>query len=286
MFSTALSYSSISPLVLGFATVGFTLIYLGFRYNALFTLGTTVSTNGESYARALQQLTVGVYLSEICLIGLLAIGSANNTQAIGPLVILVVLLAATIVAHVFMNRNLDKIRADLPEGAGEIVQPNTIYENDADAEKLGGTNGASSSYAAADPHHPEGPMEAKQANFTSTTSNQSFMSRIKGYFAPQAAAAHAVDKISPVLATPARPYTQREEAEAYIHPAITSECPVVWIARDKYGVSQQEIATTRAKVGEGLEISDECAWFNDKGKVEWDLNNPDKAPIYEDLPAY
>jgi hypothetical protein len=43
---------------------------------------------------------------------------------------------------------------------------------------------------------------------------------------------------------------------------------------------------TRQDVGEGLDITDECAWFNEKGKIEWTSEELDKVPIYEDEPAY
>ncbi|KAM3072616.1 phosphate metabolism protein 7 [Clarireedia jacksonii] len=56
----AISYSCIAPLVLGFATIGFVLIYLAVRYNMFYVLTNKVNTKGQSYAKALQQLTVGV----------------------------------------------------------------------------------------------------------------------------------------------------------------------------------------------------------------------------------
>lgn len=99
----ALSYSCISPLILGFATVGFFLLYLAFRYSALFTLGTTVSTRGQSYARAMKQLTVGIYLSEICLIGLFAIGIAESRVSIGPMIMMIIFLVLTILWQIWLG---------------------------------------------------------------------------------------------------------------------------------------------------------------------------------------
>merc|ERR1711981_1415431 len=68
----AISYSCIAPLVLGFATIGLGLLYLVYRHNFLYVYDNNIDTKGMAYAKALQQLTVGVYLAEFCLIGLFA----------------------------------------------------------------------------------------------------------------------------------------------------------------------------------------------------------------------
>jgi hypothetical protein len=61
----ALSYSIISPLLLGFATVGFALLYFAVRYNTFFVLSNNVDTHGAAYGRAIQQLMTGVYIAEV-----------------------------------------------------------------------------------------------------------------------------------------------------------------------------------------------------------------------------
>ncbi|CAK3869412.1 related to DUF221 domain [Lecanosticta acicola] len=254
----ALSYSSIAPLVLGFATVGFGFLYIAFRYNALFTLGTNVSTRGESYARALQQLTVGIYISEICLIGLFAIGVGSTNQSIGPLVLMIIFLVGTIVWHVLMIRSLSKLSNSLPEEpVAEKFHQNAAGRENSDAEKA---------------------QETGQKKI-------GIVDRVKRFFWPLNAAADAIWSVSPNLGEPVRPYTQQEVDEAFLHPAVISEVPTIWIARDKYGLSKQEIVNTKKEVGEGLEVTDENAWFNEKGKLQWDEDIV-KAPIYEDEPAY
>lgn len=274
----ALSYSSISPLVLGFAAVGFTLLYAAFRYNALFTLGTTVSTNGKSYARALQQLTTGIYLSEVCLIGLFAIGAGQTVQSVGPLVLQVVWLVVTIAWHIWLNRSLKKMEQNLPED--EVVE--RTAQQTRDAEK--GTNVEANKA----PESPDGRNDsvAKHPATDNPNHERTLMERAKGFFFPTTSATSAIWAISPHLTEPVRPYTQQEHDEAYLHPAITSEVPMIWIARDKYGLSKQEIEATHKTVGEGLEMTDEGATFNEKGKVEWNNEDIKNAPIYEDEPVY
>lgn len=274
----ALSYSCISPLILGFAAIGFGLLYAAFRYNALFTLGTTVSTNGQSYGRALQQLTTGIYLSEVCLIGLFAIGVGQTNQSIGPLVLEIIFLVGTIVWQVWLNRSLKKMEETLPETS--VVEQ--ISQQHHDVEK--GPNGD----AMRDGESPDGRNDsvAKHPATDNPNHKRSFMDRVKGYFAPSTSASTSIWSIAPHLNTPVRDYTPQERAEAYMHPAAISEVPMVWIAKDKFGLSKQEIEATHKEVGEGLEMTDEGAIFNDKGKVEWNQDDLKSAPIYEEEVVY
>ena len=61
---------------MGFACVGFALIYLAVRYNSFYTLTNNVDTKGAAYALALQHLTIGIYIGEICLAGLFGINKS------------------------------------------------------------------------------------------------------------------------------------------------------------------------------------------------------------------
>ncbi|EME78155.1 uncharacterized protein MYCFIDRAFT_146012, partial [Pseudocercospora fijiensis CIRAD86] len=255
----ALSYSCIAPLVLGFAAMGFFLLYLAFRYHALFTLGTNVSTRGESYARALRQLITGIYLCEICLIGLFAIGVAESKEAIGALVLMVVFLFGTVGWQLWLWGVVRKMEGDFPshEGGGEAFRGS--IQGHADGK--GGN------------HTPSPSREP--------TPQRSFADRFKAFLFPETSAAHAARMISSNLEVSSRrEYTEKEHAEAYIHPAIFRECPVVWIARDEGGLSKREILESREEVGEGLEMTDEGAWITPQGKLEW-TENPREAPIWE-----
>lgn len=296
----ALAYSCIAPLVLGFATVGFILIYLGFRYNALFTLGTQVSTQGRCYARALKQLTVGIYLSEICLIGLYAIGVGTTNQAIGPLVLMVVFLAGTIAWQVLLGRHLRKMDNTLPEDDVAEQTAHNVQGNDLEKHAYGngtnGTNGTSNGAthagtngASVNGHGYDGLLYEpghKQTALESQPSKGGIMGSIQNFPKPKQAASNHIWNVAPHLSTPVRPYTDREHREAYMHPAAVSETPMVWIARDDYGISRTEVLDSKAKIGEGFEMTDEGASFNEKGKIEWHQDDPKNAPIWEDEPLY
>ncbi|KAK3686349.1 phosphate metabolism protein 7 [Vermiconidia calcicola] len=285
----ALSYSCIAPLILGFATVGFGLLYLAYRYNVFFTLGTQVSTGGRSYMRALQQLTVGIYLSEICLIGLFAIGTSSAGICVGPLILMIIFLLGTIMWHYQMQSALHKLSVTLP--ADLLAEEYQDLHAEGHAEKGRHTNGSThvngSTYvngATTDSYQIPQPQTA-----STPEKPTGLMGRTKTFFAPTKfsnAAALSKFTLSPHLSEPVRPYTQQERRDAYIHPAALAECPTIWLARDKLGLSRQEIEQSRREVGEGLKITDDGAWFDEKNKVQWDEGNVRGMPIWEESVVY
>merc|ERR1712225_235593 len=62
-------------------------------------------------------------------------------------------------------------------------------------------------------------------------------------------------------------------------PSLAARKPVVWLARDQMGLSRALVEGNRKA---GIESSDEAAWLNDKGKVQWDTEEPRKVPIWEE----
>ncbi|KXT00004.1 hypothetical protein AC579_3026 [Pseudocercospora musae] len=237
----ALSYSSIAPLVLGFAAIGFSLLSLALRYNALFTLGTNVSTRGESYARALKQLITGIYLSEVCVIGLFAIGVGSSN---GPLVLLVATVA-------WLQRVLKKLEQGFPN-AEHLPYQGTDAD---DAEK--GVNAPSS--------HPKQPLK----------NSHSFIHRLNAFFSffffffffffrPRSSNHFFESRNFTSVAS-----THRNDMTRHTSILLSSmnECPGIWIAKDEGGLSKQEISDRTKEVGEGLETSDEGAWITPRGEV-------------------
>lgn len=258
----------------------------------LFTTGTATSTRGESYKRALMQLTVGLYISEICLIGLFAIGVGTTNQSIGPLVLMIVFLAATIGWQIWLNMRLKKMGRELPSqiraegwmGQGTQIRQASVPDSESSPKReidqaAPRSDGASVEKLTSDGWQP--PVGRK-----------SLAQRAKGFIHPTSAAKEDVYSVSENLSVPPRPYTQQEHDEAYRHPATTSECPIIWIPKDKYGLSKQEILACKQAVGDGLlTVTDDDAWFDEKGKIQWRHENGDEAdlrkvPIWEDTPHY
>lgn len=72
-------------------------------------------------------------------------------------------------------------------------------------------------------------------------------------------------------------YEETEAEDAYLHPSIRSEPPLLWVPRDEAGVSAQEVRDT----GKVINITDEGARLTDKGDIIWDIDHATNAPIYE-----
>lgn len=92
-------YSIIAPLVLVFSSVALVLLYLAFVYNINFVLGFSFDSKGRNYPRALFQIFVGLYLSEVSLLGLFIMA-----KTWGPLVLEVVMIVVTVLAHLYFKR--------------------------------------------------------------------------------------------------------------------------------------------------------------------------------------
>lgn len=279
----ALAYSCIAPLVLGFATIGLYLLYLAFRYNHLFVLSNTVDTKGAAYARALQQLTVGVYIAEFCLIGLFAIGASGSAVSTGPLVLMIIFTVLTALYHAAMRQALNPLTKYLPSDLFVGQE-----EEDA-AARSAMEEGVPSRDSVAARHSSSAPITSdKQKWSAASNSKKSALQQKPGiggwisrFLVPRSKESHNALKdnlLEPDLAHSTVRYDEDVHSEAYLHPAVTAEVPKLWIVRDELGISEQEIRHT-SKI---VPITDEGAWFDEKGKIRWDEEHPERVPLWED----
>lgn len=250
----AISYSIIAPLVLGFATIGFGLIYLATRYNALYVLTNNIDTKGAAYGRALQQLMTGVYISEICLIGLFAINTAP-----GPIVLMVIFLIFTALYHALMRNALLPLIRYLPDN---LDDDNSFEHTDVGSYELKNNKESPSELDA-----PASRGMGKKAGLL-----------VKFFDPRKYSSRQSVKSLVPAYAPPR--YEEVEEEKAYFNPVITALKPRLWIVRDEMGISRKECTDS----GEVVDISDEYATFNEKGKVVWDdggKENLEGMPVWE-----
>lgn len=106
----AITYSAIAPLVLGWACIGMAFFYFAYRYNVLFVSDTQIDTRGLIYPRALKQLMTGVYLSEVCMIGLYGASVAPIQLALQ-----IVFLVFTVLFHIGVVNALDPLLYNMPQ---------------------------------------------------------------------------------------------------------------------------------------------------------------------------
>lgn len=115
-------YACIAPLIVGFATIAFGFLYQAFRFNMIYSQSTlSIDTHGRAYAKAINQLSTGVYFSELCLIGLFAISSASKTSAVGPLVLMVFWLVVTVLFQLLLNRTIATLEKDVAFEGGAVA---------------------------------------------------------------------------------------------------------------------------------------------------------------------
>jgi calcium permeable stress-gated cation channel len=91
------------------ATIGFFLVYTTYRWNLLYVYSSERDTRGLHYPRALKQTLAGVYLAEICMVGLFGVKGAY-----GPLILMFGLIIFTTLIHISLNDALGPLLYILP----------------------------------------------------------------------------------------------------------------------------------------------------------------------------
>lgn len=266
--------------MLGFAAIGLYLFYFAYRYNMLYVTNADIDTQGKAYVQALKHLTVGCYLLMVCLIGLFAIGTAANTIALGPLILLIILLIVCILYHVALNSALEPLINYLPknlEAEEEALlsreETKLSHPGEASDEALAGGSGARDSGVAN--------VDSAEKGLTVTdtpTEKPNFLLR---YLRPDKYDGYVQMRRLVPSAQETATYSPEVERDAYFPPSIKAQPPLLWIPRDELGVSRQEIKHTSRVI----EITDEDAWLDEKNNICWDQDKG-VPPIFSEKIYY
>jgi calcium permeable stress-gated cation channel len=112
----AMVYAVVAPLVTAFSVIGLYFFYFAYRYNIMYVYDTGPDTRGLLYPRAMQQLFVGLYVGEICLVGLVATSMGKGSKgSVGPLILLILLLVFTALYNVALNSAISPLLQYLPK---------------------------------------------------------------------------------------------------------------------------------------------------------------------------
>ncbi|GAO13626.1 hypothetical protein UVI_02017350 [Ustilaginoidea virens] len=103
-------YAFIAPLVLLFAAGGIFCTQIVWKYNLLYVIDSDMDTKGLFYPRALIHLTIGLYLAEVCLIGLFAL-----KLAFAPLALMVIFFVFTGLVHFSLSDAIAPLLLNLPQ---------------------------------------------------------------------------------------------------------------------------------------------------------------------------
>jgi len=276
----SVTYAVIAPIMLFWATLALGLFYLAYRYNVLFMTDTQIDTRGLFYPRALKQLFAGIYLAEICMVGMFAVSKSP-----GPAVLMGIFLVFTVLYQITLMRALGPLLYALPrtlqveEELYQSRRANGSDEADLTAneskEATNGSNGKPNKLASLGsnlmPGGQGGDVE-KKGNF------------ISKFLKPWVYADYAtLRKMVPHEDIVDLPYSYSHEIEsnAYWPPSVSAPTPILWIPADPLGVSKQEVALT-SKV---IPITDEGCTLDEKNKLHWDTEGA-RPPIWTEKIYY
>jgi hypothetical protein len=238
------------------------MFYLSYRYMLLYTVQPKIDTKGQCYTLALQQVLTGVYIAELCLIGLFSLRSAT-----GPTVIIGILFLVTIIFNAVTNRYFAPLEKFLPADLA-----NTENGSDDQTPLL-----ASSEDGTGD--------EESHIHRLGTQAHvpSKVLDPVASFFSPHIYASHkamtAWLKEGDFDENDEPEYKDEDIKKAYLNPAYTSSTPLVWLPKDQMGVSKREI---RENEEVGLKSSDQGAWVDEKGRVAWSVEDFGEVPIFKE----
>ncbi|CUM65239.1 uncharacterized protein PRCAT00002871001 [Priceomyces carsonii] len=270
----SLAFSMIAPLILIFAAAAFFLVYVAFAHNLSYVLVEGADLRGRNYPTALFQTFTGIYLGQICMIGIFAVG-----KGWGPIVLQAIAIGATVFCHVNLNKAfgplLDVVALDcmrpldgvsqtysfkgVTEFKTKILDKKNLDKNNLMNEKREHEQIKNDIIDESD--IPEStnvvPLLADRDFKTLETKNP-----IIRFLRPDVFLNYRHVKTMLPAAYNIEP-DMTDNKHAYDLPAISAALPGVWIPRDPMGLSKIEIEETPKPIS----ITDENSGFNEKGKV-------------------
>lgn len=226
----------------------------------LYTVKPKIDTKGHCYTLALQQILTGVYIAELCLIGLFSLRSAT-----GPSIMMGLLFLTTIIFNYFTNRFFAPLEQYLPADLTLESQ----HQNEQTPLLSSAEQGEATSH------------------IQSLTSRAHVPPKIAGplarFFEPHIFASHAAMKQwlrdGDFDENDVPEYTEAQIKTAYLNPAYTSSTPVVWIPRDPMGVSK---VAMRENEEAGIKCSDAGAWIDEEGALKWSVDDFEQVPVFKE----
>lgn len=258
----------------------------------LYVANSDIDTQGKCYVRALQHLFVGIYILEVFLVALFAIGVGSNKIALGPLILMIIFLVFTILYHISLNSAMDPLVEYLPknleaeEHALLAADRGQVLNSAEESDDIAGNSGV------AEKSHPNavsnvdsgvGDVDSAEKGLADAPAT---VEKPKGNFFMRWLRPdiyHDYSSLRRLVPSPDEvpPYPAEAERDAYFHPSITAKPPLLWLPSDALGVSKQEVAHTKPII----HITDDEAWLDDKNKINWNVEKG-QPPIYEEKITY
>ncbi len=233
---SGLIYSIIAPLILLLSSITFGLFWVVFRYNLLYVTVSRPNTRGLLYPTALNQLFTGVYVLELCMIGLFFLVRDNHNRAtcVGQAVIMIIATAMTLVFQLVLNDAVAPLLRFMPQ---------TEMRKEEKEPKYRGT-GTSNHLRS---------LLRKCFNWLDRTREPSPINEI--FFNMHS----EMEDFTPDERDGLAPL-------AFQHESLRIQRPVVWIPDDRFGISDDEISRIKQRYG-NVGITNEHAGLDEKGRV-------------------
>ncbi|KAJ2902600.1 uncharacterized protein MKZ38_000361 [Zalerion maritima] len=112
----ALIYAIVAPIICIFAVITFSLLWVAHRYNMLYVTRFDNDTGGVLYPRAINQTFTGLYVMELCLVGLFfLVEDEDGTNVCTPHAItMIVMIILTVIYQYLLNRSFSPLFRYLP----------------------------------------------------------------------------------------------------------------------------------------------------------------------------
>ncbi|KAJ3546269.1 hypothetical protein NM208_g1636 [Fusarium decemcellulare] len=307
----AFCYAGIAPVILIFAACGMVFLQMIYRYNLIYVLDCDLSSTGQFYPRALLHLVTGLYLAELCLVGIFLLKSAFV-----PMTFIILLVVLTAFVHFELSKAINPLLHNLPQCLWyENEDPPGRQEEDmsgnspcnarnpgdaATMEELEDSEGED--WAEADTENEEivstmpsftsrfrfssitaGRTQAPKSglgNFTRSFGFCNLAKQLESLRNPRWLVPDVRNERLSLHETVSSDNLQVDEypiegtTKGYLPPELWLPKPTLWIPRDGMGVSRQEVAQTKRYTP----ITDAGATLHEGGRI---VTNFGEAPIDE-----
>lgn len=275
--SITMVYAIIAPMIFLFAAVAFALMYVAWCHNLSYVFVESADSRGSHYPMALFQTFTGIYIGQVCLLGLYIVG-----KGWGPIVIQAIGLGITIFAHLHMKTAFDRLVTVVPV---DCMKPLDGVSNTPSARVMSDFSEKMPKYRKSsemllemgkdvddrmDADNVQQHLDDNVAfgkkltplladrDFKKTESNNVLVKWIR----PDVFLNYRHTKqMIPALYNIET--VEDDDKHAYDQPDISAQMPVLWIPKDAYGWSTHEIELNSGVV----EMKDTDSAINEKGKV-------------------
>lgn len=297
-------FSVISPLMLIFVSLTFSLFWVAYRHNYYYVQRNKVDTHGLLFNNAISQLFAGIYVLEIALIGLFLLvrDSQDNVACKSQAVIMIVVLILTAVYNFVMERHLQPLYEFLPvtleDSAVDAERRHFLSHDDNEATPEAESRNSNDVKEKASVTVDRGlsgrpksvSVTADQARSALTKLRKETAIRVANIQAHLPESTHksrrreVADQLGAAIAgfpdelTDLTPEEREAQLRAAFQDPVTREPPpVVWIPQDPAGISEDAIRQSK-KYGRYLQYSNAGAFLTDRNKCEITQPAPDTRP--------